>query len=112
VEGINRASWQFLAFWGVAGIGLGSLLPWVDALWEWHETSDVENSQQSQMAEGEAEEGKTTDWSIVVRSIGAFVGIAFAIVSHAFLPRYFFDLFKANVRSSASYTGNLPSSYQ
>ncbi|KAK3044095.1 hypothetical protein LTS18_002194, partial [Coniosporium uncinatum] len=79
VEGINRASWQYLAFWGVAGIGLGSLLPWVDALWEWHESSDVENSQQSQVAEGEAEEGKTTDWSIVVRSIGAFVGIAFAI---------------------------------
>ena len=34
VEGIRRDTWRYLLFWGVAGVALGRLLPWVDVLWE------------------------------------------------------------------------------
>ena len=97
VEGIDRYSWRYLIFWGVAGVGLGSLLPWVDILWD--ETlghngdSDMKSSAQELSRSGatDSEEddhpvlrrgsGLGADWNPVVRSIGAFVGIAFAIVS-------------------------------
>lgn len=54
--------------WGLAGVALGSLLPWLDG--------DVpeEDKPSGRMA-----------WDPVVRSIGAFVGIAYGIVS-SFLP--------------------------
>lgn len=55
--------------WGLAGVALGSLLPWLDG-----ELAVVE--------EGEEESsGGRMAWDPVVRSIGAFVGIAYAIVS-------------------------------
>lgn len=97
VESIDRYSWRYLVFWGVAGIGLGSLLPWVDVLWD--ETlgqngdSNMKSSTQGLFntsgADGDDDDqpdspsrsGLGADWNPVVRSIGAFVGIAFAIVS-------------------------------
>lgn len=84
-------------FWGVAGVGLGSLLPWVDILWE--DTLGTEDGfgRYQTSKEGARLRGRSTDedegppsrigsgmgadWNPVVRSIGAFVGIAFAIVS-------------------------------
>ena len=101
IEGINRHSWHYLLFWGIAGVGLGGLLPWVDILWE-ETLGDDESARVSKalkalnedlrsVATGTskdederptlgAESGLGAHWIPIVRSIGAFVGIAFAIV--------------------------------
>jgi len=57
----DRWSTTYLVFWGLAGVGLGSLLPWLDG------------------NEGGAARDAMRDWNPAVRSIGAFVGIAYAI---------------------------------
>lgn len=64
VEGLNRASWRYFFFWGVSGVGMGSLLPWIDG---------GKQKPATGMNSGQ--------WNEVVRSVGAFVGVAFAIVS-------------------------------
>ncbi|SLM36925.1 Insulin-induced protein family [Lasallia pustulata] len=97
VEGIDRYTWRYLIIWGVVGVGLGSLLPWVDILW--NETlghdggSDMTSTMQGPSRSGEtgsdgddqsalqSRSGLAADWNPAVRSIGALVGIAFAIVS-------------------------------
>ena len=67
--------WRLLSLWGMAGIVLGTLLPWFDGVWDGtlgpagRETANAD-----------------TDWPMVVRSIGAFVGIVFAIVSKPLHP--------------------------
>jgi len=84
VEGIikPRNDWRYLVFWGVAGVALGNLLPWVDTLWE--EGSDDNQSGSQRRPKPEHAGLDSTgmfgaDWTPVVRSVGAFVGIAFAI---------------------------------
>ncbi|KAL8953674.1 MAG: hypothetical protein Q9222_000511 [Ikaeria aurantiellina] len=97
VEGINRNTWRYLAFWGVAGVLLGRLLPWIDAFWERtlgveensathlvavedpkaHDNDDVDEDVGGSSVKPESVLG--ADWNPAVRSIGAFVGIAFAI---------------------------------
>lgn len=92
VEGIIKPSynWSYLVFWGVAGVGLGSLLPWVDTMWEDTALNPEIASEKDRNSTLEDEEtgssasGLAADWNPVVRSIGAFVGIAFAIVSSFF----------------------------
>lgn len=89
VEGFIKPSynWSYLVFWGVAGVGLGSLLPWVDTVWE--ETASSigavpEKERLSAIEDDDLDSNSSklsADWNPVVRSIGAFVGIAFAIVS-------------------------------
>ncbi|KAF1982334.1 hypothetical protein K402DRAFT_340609 [Aulographum hederae CBS 113979] len=92
VEGIDRASWGYLAFWGVAGVLLGTLLPWVDRLLggvdqgvEEQEPEDGDlRSEKSRERTREGSGGMRdmalgAEWHPIVRSIGAFVGIAFAI---------------------------------
>lgn len=97
VEGIERYSKGYLITWGMAGVLLGTLLPWVDTFWD--ETAEDQefdmpaepkrDRARSVSAGGNDEErpssssgkGSSTDWTPVIRSIGAFVGIAFAIVS-------------------------------
>ncbi|KAL9117516.1 MAG: hypothetical protein Q9187_005947 [Circinaria calcarea] len=95
VEGIDRFSWRYLIFWGIAGVGLGTLLPWVDVRWEKAlgdddfdgleelPTEDLGPSESKDEDEvtpsSRAESGLGADWNPVVRSVGAFVGIAFAI---------------------------------
>jgi len=75
VEGVDRKSQAYLVSWGLFGVALGSLLPYVDLLWD-------AQRKESQMEDKEAE---THDSPIseqindVVRSVAAFVGIAFAI---------------------------------
>jgi len=82
VEGIikPRNDWRYLVFWGVAGVLLGSLMPWVDTLFLESEEEVVSGSAE---AEGEEEGSESgifgADWTPVVRSVGAFVGIAYAI---------------------------------
>jgi len=94
VEGIMKPSynWSYLVFWGVAGVGLGSLLPWVDTMWE-DTSSNPELAPEKERLStiededtGNSTSGLGADWNPVVRSIGAFVGIAFAIVSSQAFP--------------------------
>lgn len=74
VEGLDRHSWPYLVFWGLAGIGLGEALPYLDQLWAADEDDEAEEAEDERR--GSRLQG---DWLDVVRSIGAFVGIAFAI---------------------------------
>jgi hypothetical protein len=69
-------SWQYLGFWGLAGIALGNLLPWLDRWREGEEGVDVKNDGPNE----EESEDRTPSWVTVARSVGAFVGIAFAMV--------------------------------
>jgi hypothetical protein len=78
VGGVGRESWIYLASWGLAGTVLGSLLPYVDLMWD---TQDEERPGQDAGLQKENERTLWEQWNEVVRSVGAFVGIAFAIVS-------------------------------
>jgi hypothetical protein len=86
VEGIikPRNDWRYLAFWGIAGVALGSLMPWVDTLFEaGSRDTPVFEGEDGTSSPREAEESEGIlgqDWTPVVRSVGAFVGIAYAIV--------------------------------
>jgi hypothetical protein len=121
--------WRYLVFWGAAGVGLGSLLPWFDRFWEERGGSSSNTNTAELLTNGvsgkpgqrkagdakssrrkgtkkarltgprpkaeEAGEQETVDapvtekpstasapqadWALVVRGIGAFVGIVFAI---------------------------------
>lgn len=89
VEALNRRSRSYMTFWGLAGIIIGSLQPLVDSMWS--ETAESYESRarpvrrrgSSSSPDGEDSDerpGFSSDWTPVVRGIGAFVGIAFAIV--------------------------------
>lgn len=67
-------SWQYLGFWGVAGVALGNVLPWLDIFFE---DEVPRNSKEKTRSSADEER---TPWVAVVRSVGAFVGIAFAMV--------------------------------
>ena len=97
IEGVERWSWAYLMGWGGVGVLLGGLLPWVDVLWEevLGGTRDVFASRaipndtaslsgvddEDERPSSRSGSGLGADWNPVVRSIGAFIGIAFAIVS-------------------------------
>lgn len=70
---INRSSWAYLVMWGAAGVLLGEALPWLDTLWADDEDEAVEEDQDRQVLRG------LGTWNDVVRSVGVFVGIAYAI---------------------------------
>lgn len=96
LEGIEQSSWGYLLAWGGVGVLLGGLLPWIDVLWEEVSGKDKEvfaskpqDSRPADMSEDQdprppsrSGSGLGADWNPVVRSIGAFIGIAFAIVSN------------------------------
>lgn len=83
-EGFVKTSydWKTLIFWGIMGVVLGAAMPWSDRVWgdvvgdEEDETVDVDTD--PTRAE---DAGRTTEGMLVMRPIGAFVGIIFAIVS-------------------------------
>lgn len=83
VEGLIKPSddWTYLAFWGVAGVALGSLLPWVDGFFT-GEGDVLQEAAKTAKRTGAGSNGLFATWTPVVRSFGAFVGIAFAIVSY------------------------------
>jgi hypothetical protein len=96
VEGIIKPSndWRYLVFWGVAGVALGSLLPWADTLFSpaskeaVEEYGDKGTSSPKKIVEADEELDSNSvlgaDWTPVVRSVGGFVGIAYAIESPIF----------------------------
>ena len=95
VEGFDCYSWNYLIFWGLAGVAIGSLQPWVDFAWS-ELTASTERPTTPVRRRGSAPSSDADDiarpnigahWTQVVRSIGAFIGIAFAIVSLSCAPR-------------------------
>ena len=92
VEGIPHQSWFYIAFWGIAGALFGRLLPWVDHLWDNTDEDDHDPANAIRHSNNNAERRPSSSgrqartwwapqWNDVVRSIGALIGIAFAIVS-------------------------------
>lgn len=83
-EEIEEYNAGYLVLWGIVGVTLGSLLPWIDYFLDEPGRGAVDG-------DGDGDEG-TVDWIRVVRSIGAFVGIAYGVVSFSlfFLKKYFF----------------------
>ena len=87
----SHYEWRYLVFWGVAGVALGSLLPWFDRFWTSPTTTTTTNKTKEvvevveEVIEAPLTEKPTplsppqADWALVVRGIGAFVGIVFAI---------------------------------
>jgi Insulin-induced protein (INSIG) len=82
MEGIIHPDydWRYMTFWGVAGVALGALLPWFDKVWEEAFGSEGEAVLSSD-GDGTKDPSPGTDWALVVRGVGAFMGIVFAIVS-------------------------------
>ncbi|EPE35244.1 hypothetical protein GLAREA_10941 [Glarea lozoyensis ATCC 20868] len=89
VEGIikPRDDWTYLVFWGVAGVALGSLLPYIDTLMypptsERVDSGSVSKRRLSGPVDDENLDSSGllgADWTPAIRSVGAFVGIAYAI---------------------------------
>lgn len=81
-------SWGYMTFWGVSGLVLGCLLPWVDGFWE----RSFEDGSSGDAIETEGDTSKNlrrhTDWGVTVRVIGIFIGIAYAIVSFVTISLY------------------------
>ncbi|KAK3710313.1 hypothetical protein LTR37_010379 [Vermiconidia calcicola] len=73
---LNRGSWYYLVCWGLAGVLLGEALPWADRFWA---PEGDEDDEEMPKPEHERRNRGLDGWMDVVRSIGAFVGIAFAI---------------------------------
>lgn len=76
VGGVNRESWLYIASWGLAGVVLGGLLPYVDLVCH----DEIEDGH-PQSTDADKDSGTTLgeQWNEIIRSVGAFVGIAFAI---------------------------------
>lgn len=84
----SSTDWKTLVFWGVAGVVWGAGMPWLDKLWSdtFGEDEDIVAEMEDLTASEESE--VTTDWALIMRAIGAFVGIVFAIVSSALRSFY------------------------
>ncbi len=114
VEGVSRRSWLYLASWGLFGVVLGSLLPYVDLLWGSQRDDSYVSTKEAEKSDSPISE-QIND---VVRSVGAFIGIAFAIVSLYFSFLLLF-IYRASQQrehaadkhmNSAASLGNPPSS--
>lgn len=71
---VDRQKWSYLIFWGIVGVILGEALPWADLLWAEEDSDSIEDDDDSKPRTRRRE-----SWLDAVRSIGLFVGIAFAI---------------------------------
>jgi hypothetical protein len=77
VEGVDRGNWVYLASWGLVGLVLGSCLPYVELTWG----GQTARGGDEEGAPEETETSFSEQWNDIVRSVGAFLAIAFAIVS-------------------------------
>lgn len=82
---VQRHSWQYLAYWGLGGVAIGNVLPWLD-------TSTSFPGWRRHVLGRAIEKKSLLSWDAAVRSVGAFVGIAFALVSIPFFRFLFFRL--------------------
>ena len=75
---VQRHSWQYLAYWGLGGVATGNVLPWLDVFW-----NNAKDNKKGRWQQGVSvkEKRPVLSWDAAVRSVGAFVGIAFALVS-------------------------------
>ncbi|KAG5944162.1 hypothetical protein E4U60_006179 [Claviceps pazoutovae] len=69
------SDWRYIGFWGAGGVVLGSLLPWFDTLW----ASAFDGGSEKVVEDDARGAAPGTDWALVMRAVGAFVGILFAI---------------------------------
>ncbi|KAK5134297.1 hypothetical protein LTR08_006726 [Meristemomyces frigidus] len=76
LENLNSDSWAYLFFWAAAGVVLGETLPWVDKTWAPQDNDDIEEPEEEEEWRSSSGPGY---WADIVRFIGAFVGITFAI---------------------------------
>ena len=90
VPGMERSSVSYHAVWGLSGVLLGNALPLVDTLWRdklSDESTDRPLHSPRARSSSDQSRGPIVDsdlgpiWYSAVRSIGAFIGIAFAVVS-------------------------------
>ncbi|KAI9780809.1 MAG: hypothetical protein M1835_004433 [Candelina submexicana] len=95
VSGIDGYSWAHLAFWGIAGVVLGSLLPWVDILWEDKLRDAVKSLDTRQTGmkgmdpissndndKAEKSSHRSNDWTPVVRSLDPLTPSPYRIASN------------------------------
>ncbi|KAL4878495.1 insulin-induced protein-domain-containing protein [Aspergillus karnatakaensis] len=67
--------WEYVGFWGLTGVAIGNVLPWLDSCLDGSDRS----AQAKRPGNGEDRAELALSWPAVVRSVGAFVGIAFAM---------------------------------
>ena len=104
VGGVNRESWLYIASWGFAGVVLGGLLPYVDLVCH----DEIEDGH-TQSTDADKDSGTTLgeQWNEIIRSVGAFVGIAFAIVSSIYDSCFFAHTHTDHVSSAVSHGSHL-----
>ncbi|QYT00597.1 hypothetical protein H0G86_007677 [Trichoderma simmonsii] len=84
-SGMPRYNGSYTAMWGfaLAGVGMGALQPWVDGEWDGMfgcDRGETEvDSTESTYDDDERQPLPETDWALVMRAIGVFVGVAFAV---------------------------------
>ena len=89
---IDRSTLSYQLSWGLFGILLGNALPLVDSLWEKYISSNTKlraGKPAPVIGAGSvslAESGLGPLWYSAVRSVGVFVGIAFAVVRNTLSP--------------------------
>ena len=76
---VDRTSAYYHISWGLFGVLLGNGLPLLDAFWV---NDDEDSIKPRPRTPDPSDTGLNPLWYSAVRSIGAFVGIAFAVVSH------------------------------
>jgi len=74
-------NYKNLAFWGVAATVWGGMMPWLDSLWYDVFGEEASENEVAITVETDSNNGSdpATDWAIVMRAIGVFVGIMLAI---------------------------------
>ncbi|OKL64641.1 hypothetical protein UA08_00170 [Talaromyces atroroseus] len=68
-------SYRYLVGWGIAGVGFAFVLPWLDNFGG-NGTASVSTSV---LEKKQNDSSRVSRWTLAVRSIGAFVGIGFAM---------------------------------
>ncbi|ETI26975.1 hypothetical protein G647_10074 [Cladophialophora carrionii CBS 160.54] len=85
VPDVDRSTLSYQMLWGLFGVLLGNALPAVDSLWENFVSSDAKpGATKAASAKGagsasSSESGLGPLWYSAVRSMGVFVGVAFAV---------------------------------